>query len=114
MTRLAAVVVALAVFTLPCAASAPQLATKTKAKPRVVLPNPPPNPPMQIPPTIREPLLSSTLVETVLFPDRALAQFVLDRAGLTPSGRMRTLLHETFISGPPGEGLRRFWMNNQP
>src|SRR4051794_1998584 len=104
MTRFAAVVVALAVFTLPCAASAPQLATKTKAKPRVVLPNPPPNPPMQIPPTIREPLLSANLVETILFPDRALAQLILDRTGLTAHIQLRQAREE----------WHQFWMNNQP
>jgi hypothetical protein len=96
MTRFAAVVVAVAAFTLPCDASAPQLATKTKAKPRVVLPNPPPILPMQIPPTIREPLLSANLVETILFPDRALAEFILDWARLTPAHlRMKQLLNES-------------------
>jgi hypothetical protein len=95
MSRLA-VVIALAVFALPCFASAPCLATKTKTRPRGVLPNPPPNVPMQIPPTIREPLLTSKLVESILLPDRALAQFILERAGLTPAQlRMKQLLNES-------------------
>jgi len=114
MTRFAAVVVAVAAFTLPCAASAPQLATKTKAKPRVVLPNPPPILPMQIPPTIREPLLSANLVETILFPDRALAEFILDRTGLSAQIRMRKLLNESEDLRQARQEWHRFWMNNQP
>ena len=94
MTRLATVI-ALGLCALPGLASAPQPATKTKVKPRAVLPNPPPNVPMQIPPTIREPVLSSRVIETVLFPDRALARWILDRTSRTPTGRMRKLLNES-------------------
>ena len=114
MTRLA-IAIALGLGALPCAASAPQPATKTKVKPRAVLPNPPPNVPMQIPPTIREPILSSKLVETVLFPDRALAQLLLARAGLTPAHiRMQQLLNESEDLRQARKEWHRFWMNNQP
>jgi hypothetical protein len=95
MTRLAMVIV-LTVIALPCAASAPCTATKTKATPRVVLPNPPPNVPMQIPPTIREPMLSSDVLDTFLASARTLVEQLLDRAGLTPAHfRMKRLLNQS-------------------
>jgi hypothetical protein len=70
---------------------------------------------MQIPPTIREPMLSSKLVETLLLPDRALAQFILDRTGLTPANvRMQQLLNQSEDLRQAREQWHRFWMNNQP
>jgi len=76
-------VLALGICALPAAASAPTVATKTKPKLRVVVPNQAPVQfPMQIPPTMPQPSRVTPVLQMVLFPDRALAELLVERTGL--------------------------------